>query len=85
MTGQAVDVEVAALVVGSGISGSCTAWNLLKNQGVANVLLVERNPVVGGDQGTSAASWPENRLVFFWFGTWHYDYFSITRSWRPSP
>eukprot|EP00668_Euglena_longa_P013993 GGOE01017949.1.p1 GENE.GGOE01017949.1~~GGOE01017949.1.p1 ORF type:complete len:587 (-),score=116.42 GGOE01017949.1:219-1979(-) len=44
-----VDHEVDVLVVGSGVSGSCTAWNLLKNQKVTRLLLTERNPVVGGN------------------------------------
>ena len=41
--------ECDVLVVGSGISGSCCAFHLAKNEGVENVILAERNPVVGGN------------------------------------
>jgi oxygen-dependent protoporphyrinogen oxidase len=41
--------EVDCLVVGSGISGSCLAFQLTKNHGIDNLLLTERNPVVGGN------------------------------------
>jgi protoporphyrinogen/coproporphyrinogen III oxidase len=41
--------EVDVLVVGSGVSGSTLAFNLVRNQGVENVLMVESNPVVGGN------------------------------------
>lgn len=41
--------EVDCLVVGSGVSGSCLAVNLVRHQGVGNVLIVERNDAVGGN------------------------------------
>jgi len=41
--------EVDCLVIGSGVSGSSLAFNLVKNQGIDNVLMVERNPTVGGN------------------------------------
>ena len=47
--GSSSSREVDCLVVGSGISGSCLAFHLAKNQGVDNLLLTERNPVVGGN------------------------------------
>jgi protoporphyrinogen/coproporphyrinogen III oxidase len=40
---------VDCLVIGSGVSGSCTAFNLVHNFGVDNVLVVERNEQVGGN------------------------------------
>lgn len=43
------DKEVDCLVVGSGVSGSCLAFNLVKHRNIDNVLLVERNDVVGGN------------------------------------
>jgi protoporphyrinogen/coproporphyrinogen III oxidase len=46
---EAATKEVDCLVVGSGVSGSCLAFNLAKHQGVDNVLMVERNDVVGGN------------------------------------
>lgn len=45
----AANRQVDVLVVGSGVSGSTLAFNLVKNQGVQNVLMVEGNPVVGGN------------------------------------
>ena len=45
----AAPLEVDVLIVGSGISGSCAAHHLFKNQGVKNLLLTERNDVVGGN------------------------------------
>jgi len=44
-----VDDTVDCLVVGSGISGSCAAFHLARNHGVENILLAEKNPVVGGN------------------------------------
>ncbi len=41
--------EVDCLVVGSGVSGSCLAFNLVKHQNIENVLMVERNENVGGN------------------------------------
>jgi oxygen-dependent protoporphyrinogen oxidase len=41
--------SVDCLVVGSGVSGSSLAFNLVKHHGLENTLLVERNPVVGGN------------------------------------
>lgn len=41
--------EVDCLVVGSGVSGSSLAFNLVKHHGIENVLLVETNDVVGGN------------------------------------
>ena len=41
--------EVDVVVVGSGVSGSCLAFNLVKNQNIDKVLMVERNPEVGGN------------------------------------
>jgi protoporphyrinogen/coproporphyrinogen III oxidase len=41
--------EVDCLVVGSGVSGSCLAYNLVQHQNIDNVLLVERNDNVGGN------------------------------------
>lgn len=41
--------EVDCLVVGSGVSGSTLAFNLVKNQGITNILMVESNPTVGGN------------------------------------
>jgi len=41
--------NVDCLVVGSGVSGSCTAFHLAKNEGVENLLLTEVNEVVGGN------------------------------------
>lgn len=45
LSGKVLD----CLVVGSGISGSCTAFHLARNEGVENVLLAERNADVGGN------------------------------------
>jgi len=44
-----VDESVDCLVVGSGISGSCTAFHLMHNHNVSNIIMAERNPVVGGN------------------------------------
>lgn len=41
--------EVDCLVVGSGVSGSCLAFNLVKHQNLDNILMVERNKNVGGN------------------------------------
>lgn len=41
--------EVDCLVVGSGISGSCLAFHLFHNHKIDNLLLMEKNPVVGGN------------------------------------
>jgi len=41
--------EVDCLVVGSGVSGSSLAFNLAKHHGIDNLLMVERNDVVGGN------------------------------------
>lgn len=41
--------EVDCLVVGSGVSGSCLAFNLVKHQNLDNILMVERNENVGGN------------------------------------
>jgi protoporphyrinogen/coproporphyrinogen III oxidase len=41
--------EVDCLVVGSGVSGSCLAFNLVKHQNIDNILMVERNDIVGGN------------------------------------
>ena len=41
--------EVDCLVVGSGVSGSTLAFNLVKNQKIDNILMVERNEQVGGN------------------------------------
>ena len=43
------DESVDCLIVGSGISGSSLAFHLMHNHGIENVLLAERNPVVGGN------------------------------------
>jgi oxygen-dependent protoporphyrinogen oxidase len=40
---------VDCLVIGSGVSGSSLAFNLIHNQNVPNILMVERNDVVGGN------------------------------------
>ena len=41
--------QVDCLIVGSGVSGSTLAFNLVRNQNIDNVLMVESNPVVGGN------------------------------------
>ena len=41
--------EVDCLVVGSGVSGSSLAFNLVKNQNVDNILMIDRNEEVGGN------------------------------------
>jgi protoporphyrinogen/coproporphyrinogen III oxidase len=41
--------EVDCLVVGSGVSGSCLAFNLMKHQNIDNLLMVEHNADVGGN------------------------------------
>ena len=41
--------EVDCLVVGSGVSGSSLAFNLVRHQNIDNILLVERNDNVGGN------------------------------------
>ncbi len=41
--------SVDCLVVGSGVSGSSLAFNLVKHHNLENTLLVETNPVVGGN------------------------------------
>ena len=41
--------EVDCLVVGSGVSGSSVAFNLVKHHGIDNLLVVERNDDVGGN------------------------------------
>ena len=46
---EATKKEVDVLVVGSGVSGGCLAFNLVKHHGIENVVMVERNPVVGGN------------------------------------
>eukprot|EP00977_Amphora_coffeiformis_P011224 scaffold2702_cov168-Amphora_coffeaeformis.AAC.4 len=58
---SAVAKEVDCLVVGSGVSGSSLAFNLVKNHDVDNVLVVERNPVVGGNLISK-----ENEEGFVW-------------------
>ena len=37
------------LIIGSGISGSCLAFHLKHNHGIDNLILAERNAVVGGN------------------------------------
>jgi oxygen-dependent protoporphyrinogen oxidase len=41
--------EVDCLIVGSGISGSCLAFHLFHNHQMNDILLMEKNPVVGGN------------------------------------
>lgn len=41
--------EVDCLVIGSGVSGSTLAFNLVANQNVDKILMVERNDEVGGN------------------------------------
>lgn len=53
--------EVDCLIVGSGVSGSSLAFNLVKNQNFENILLVERNPEVGGNLISK-----ENKEGFIW-------------------
>lgn len=53
--------QVDCLVVGSGVSGSCLAFNLMKHQNIQNILMVERNPVVGGNLISK-----ENEEGFVW-------------------
>ncbi|KAL7556368.1 hypothetical protein ACA910_006294 [Epithemia clementina (nom. ined.)] len=53
--------EVDCLVVGSGVSGSTLAFNLVKNQNIDNILMVERNVDVGGNLISK-----ENEEGFVW-------------------
>ena len=53
--------EVDCLVVGSGVSGSTLAFNLVRNQNVDDVLMIERNPEVGGNLISK-----ENKDGFVW-------------------
>lgn len=41
--------EVDCVVVGSGVSGSTLAFNLVKNQDISNILVVDSNKDVGGN------------------------------------
>jgi oxygen-dependent protoporphyrinogen oxidase len=52
--------EVDCLVVGSGVSGSCLAFNLAKHHD-KNILMVERNDMVGGNLISK-----ENEKGFVW-------------------
>lgn len=53
--------EVDCLVVGSGVSGSSLAFNLVQHQGVTNMLMVEANDSVGGNLISK-----ENEEGFVW-------------------
>lgn len=59
--------SVDCLIVGSGVSGSSLAFNLMHNQHIANILMVEANPVVGGNLISKSADgfvWEEGPNSF---------------------
>lgn len=60
-TQQFATEQVDCLVVGSGVSGSTLAFNLVKHHGIENTVLVERNDVVGGNLISK-----ENEEGFVW-------------------
>ena len=44
-----------AVVIGAGINGAATAYNLIKRAGIKNVVLLEKQLIASGGTGRSAA------------------------------